>query len=247
MKILKWLGFTVLGMLVIILIIGVSLHKALPKGETGPAADQIAQDMLTALNEKAWDNTQYIAWTFRDVNHYFWDKTNNQVEVRWDDIQVLIDTKSLTGKVFQAETLLSGAEKETYFQKAWASFCNDSFWLCAPFKVFDEGTSRSLVTREQEKDKAFIVTYESGGVTPGDSYLWTLDEKNIPVSCEMWVSIFPVGGMMSTWSDWQTLSTGARIAGQRKIYGKAEVPITDLKAGQTLEQMDKATSPFSDL
>lgn len=246
MKVLKWLGFILLGLLTIILIIGLSLHKSLPKGETGPAADQIAQDMLTALNEKAWDNTRYISWTFRGVNHYFWDKENNQVEVRWEDIRVLIQTKSLTGKVFQGGTLLSGEQHDEYFQKAWSSFCNDSFWLCAPFKVFDEGTSRSLVTRDHS-DKAFIVTYESGGVTPGDSYLWTLDEKNVPVTCEMWVSIIPFGGMKSTWSNWQTTTTGALIAGDRKIYGKAEVPITNIKAGQTLEQMDKKNSPFTGL
>lgn len=246
MKILKWLGFILLGTLAIILIIGISLHKHLPKGETGAAADQIAQDMLAALNEKAWDSTRYISWTFRGVNHYLWDKDKNEVEVRWEDIKVLIQTKSLTGKVYQEGILLSGEQKDEIFQKAWSIFCNDSFWLCAPFKAFDPGTNRSLVTREQQ-NKAFIVTYESGGVTPGDSYLWTLDEKNIPMTCEMWVSIIPFGGMKSTWADWQTTTTGALLAGERKILGKVEVPITNIKAGQTLEQMDISTDPFADL
>lgn len=232
-----------LGIIAIVLLIGISLHKSLPKGATGPAADQIAQDMLTALNEKAWDSTRYISWTFGAGNHYLWDKDKNHVEVRWEDIKVLIHTKSLTGKVYQGETLLSGKEKDKLFQKAWSSFCNDSFWLCAPFKAFDPGTNRSLVTRDQQ-NKAFIVTYESGGVNPGDSYLWTLDAKNIPMTCEMWVSIIPFGGMKSTWSDWQTTTTGALLAGNRKILGKAEVPITNIKTGQTLEQMEISTDPF---
>lgn len=246
MKVLKWLGFSVLGILAILLIIGISLHQSLPKGETGPAADQIARDMLGALNEKAWDSTRYISWTFRGVNHYFWDKDNDHVEVQWEDIKVLIHTKSLTGKVYQGNTLFEGPEKDELFQKAWTIFCNDSFWLCAPFKAFDPGTNRSLVTRADQA-KAFIVTYESGGVTPGDSYLWTLDEKNIPVSCEMWVSIIPFGGLKSTWSDWETLPTGALMARNRQIYDRIDIPVTNIKAGQTLEQVDRERSPFDEL
>lgn len=246
MKILKWLGFIILGIFAIIFIIGLSLHRPIPKATAGLAADNLAKEMLTALNQSAWDSTRYVAWTFREHTHYLWDKQNNLVEVAWDDIKVLINTKSLTGKVYQEAVLTSGKQHDKLFEKAWASFCNDSFWLCAPFKVFDPGTSRGLVTKE-DQSRAFIVTYESGGVTPGDRYLWTLNEKSIPVTCEMWVSIIPIGGVKSTWVDWQPLASGAMIARGRKLFDKLEIPITGIQSGQSLEQLGRAQDPFSEL
>jgi hypothetical protein len=52
------------------------------------------------------------------------------------------------------------------------------------FKLRDPGTSRSIVM--QDEKEALMVTYTSGS-TPGDSYVWILDE-NIP-AWRMWVSI----------------------------------------------------------
>jgi hypothetical protein len=47
------------------------------------------------------------------------------------------------------------------------------------------------------------VTYTSGGVTPGDSYLWILDENDRPIAWKFWVQKIPIGGLESSWGDWQ--------------------------------------------
>jgi len=76
-------------------------------------------------------------------------------------------------------------------------------------KVFDTGTERSLV-KYKDKD-ALLVTYTSGGSTPGDSYLWILDDNYIPISYKMWVKIIPIGGFEATWSDWITTDAGFKL------------------------------------
>ncbi len=53
---------------------------------------------------------------------------------------------------------------------------------------------RRLVKTKTNKD-ALLVTYTSGGTTPGDSYLWHLDASGKPESYQMWVSILPIGGL----------------------------------------------------
>jgi hypothetical protein len=88
-----------------------------------------------------------------------------------------------------------------------------------------------------------MVTYSSGGVTPGDSYVWILDESGRPTSWKMWVSVLPIGGLESKWSGWTQLSTGAWIAQAHpsKIY---TLKITNLKGGNSLDLFDRSEDPF---
>lgn len=51
--------------------------------------------------------------------------------------------------------------------------------MVAPYKVFDKGVERTLIKTKNNKD-VLLVTYTSGGSTPGDSYLWLLDDNEKP-------------------------------------------------------------------
>jgi len=96
-------------------------------------------------------------------------------------------------------------------------FNNDSFWLVAPYKVFDEGTERRLIITENNK-KALLVTYTSGGSTPGDSYLWHFNANDIPVNYKMWTSLIPIGGLEVSWDDWITSDSGALFPSVHKFF-----------------------------
>ena len=126
--------------------------------------------------------------------------------------------------------------------KAYAYFCNDSYWLIAPFKVFDQGVSRSIVNTEDNK-KALLVSYASGGVTPGDSYLWFLNENNIPESYKMWVKIIPIGGLKATWENWTKSETGVMVAKDHKL-GPMNVDCSDIKMGLSLESIGLKSDYF---
>ncbi|MEO1030455.1 MAG: hypothetical protein AAFX55_03570 [Bacteroidota bacterium] len=98
----------------------------------------------------------------------------------WGEMTVILDLENHHhSKVFAGQHEYNGVEKQDYIDKAKAYFNNDSFWLVAPYKVFDPGTERRLVTTEDGKD-ALLVTYTSGGTTPGDSYLWHFDNSGKP-------------------------------------------------------------------
>ena len=89
-----------------------------------------------------------------------------------------------------------------------------------------------------------MVHYEGGGVTPEDSYVWLLDENNIPTSYKMWVSIIPIGGVEATWNDWKRVETGALIAQQRVLFGSSEIPLTNIKAGMDWASFGHSADPF---
>jgi hypothetical protein len=230
MKKILWIvgiGVALLGLGLYIFI--KSADTPLPThGRTGTEADELARKMEVAVHKTAWDSTRYVRWQFRTGTDYLWDKQDQRVAVVWGDTKVILHTPTRQGDAFVGGQLVSdSAEKAKLLKKAWAQFANDSFWLCAPMKAFDPGTTRSVVDMP-DGSQGLLVTYRSGGVTPGDSYLWHLDDQYLPIAWQMWVSIIPVGGLTFTWEDWTPGDDGQpRIA--RTHEGSAfGVPIKGL-------------------
>ena len=189
----------------------------LPEGRQGPKADQLAAQMLQALNETAYLNTDYLEWTFMNRHHYKWYKSDKTCEVYWEDFTVILDLENKSNsKVFVLEQEYDGVEKQDYINKAETYFNNDSFWLVAPYKIFEQGVERRLVTTEENKD-LLLVTYTSGGSTPGDSYLWHLDDLGKPKSFQIWSQILPIEGLEASWENWITTESGAQLPTFHKL------------------------------
>ncbi|MBT9189340.1 hypothetical protein [Zobellia russellii] len=221
-RILKVVGKGIL-ILSAILLIGFGIvyliyNKPLPKGISGTEADALAEKMLKAANNEAYKNTNYLEWSFANGAHsYKWDKINGEVDVKWDAYRILLNLKHPNkSKVFENEAEVIGNSRKELITKAEGYFNNDSFWLVAPFKVFDQGTQRSVV-HLKDGTKALMITYSSGGSTPGDSYLWHLGPNGLPESYQMWVSIIPIGGLKATWDDWKIMETGAFLPTSHKL------------------------------
>ena len=222
----------IVGILLLILFLFISAfyfinNEKLPEGKKGKEADALAIKMLNALNHEAYENTEVLEWSFRNTNHYKWLKNENIVYVNWDDKKVVLHTKSpekSTASVNGKQT-----DDKLLIEKATGFFNNDSFWLVAPHKIFDPGTERRIV-KHKDKD-ALLVTYTSGGSTPGDSYLWILDENYLPTSFKMWISIIPIGGVSATWSNWINTKAGIKISSTHELslFGM-ELPLGNIKA-----------------
>lgn len=186
-------------------------NEDLPTGTQGKSADILATRMLNALNHDAYKATDYIEFTFKKRHHFKWHKTENTCEVYWKNIKVNLDlVNPNASKVFINEEAYHQEDAHEYIHKAEEYFNNDTFWLVAPYKVFDNGVERRLVKTKDHKD-ALLVTYTSGGSTPGDSYLWHFDDSGKPKSFQMWVDILPIDGLEATWTDWTTTETKAQL------------------------------------
>lgn len=206
-----------------------SLNEKLPKGVSGTEADQFARKIEQAVKHHKYEQTEFLEWTFRNKNHYLWNKKKGTVKVTWDDNKVMLDLNNIEKSSVQKESEeISGPKKQKLIKKALDNFNNDSFWVVAPHKLFDTGVTRELVTLENQ-EKALLVHYNSGGSTPGDSYLWKVDQNFKPVSYQMWVSILPIGGIEATWEDWTSTESGAYLSQKHQLLGFG-VPIGNLRA-----------------
>lgn len=220
------------------------LDEPLPEGKSGPQADALAKKMLMAVNDKAWQETGAIQWAFPGGHEHLWDKQRHLARVRWDDYEVLLRLDSVSGQVFQSGERLSDPEEEQELvQEAWEYWVNDSFWLNAPNKVADPGVKREVVGLENG-NKALLVTYTSGGATPGDSYLWLLDEQGLPYAWKLWVSIIPIGGLEFSWENWQTLHSGAKVSTLHQ--GPLQLEISNVQSAESVEAL-AGNDPFAGL
>ena len=204
--------FKFIGILLLLLIVAGGLfyfinNESLPEGKKGKEADALAAKMLIALNNDAFKNTETLKWSFRNEHFYTWDKQENIVHISWYNNKVTLYTKHpekselyIDGKISNNQELIKQAQN---------FFNNDSFWLVAPYKIFDSGTERRIV-KHKNKD-ALLITYTSGGSTPGDSYLWILDDNYLPTSFKMWTSIIPIGGISATWSNLKSTKSGIKL------------------------------------
>ena len=119
-----------------------------------------------------------------------------------------------------------------------ASFVNASFWAFAPFKIQDEG---ALLGRAPD---GLLVTYPTGGVTPGDAYQWELGPDGTPVAWRLWASAFPIPGMRVKWDDWTELATGARVAQSHQL-GPVNLKVQDLAGAPHLADLEPGPDPFA--
>lgn len=212
-KILRFLLYIALSIILILVVGYFVMDEPVPEGTSGNEAEQLADEVLFTVNKRGYDSLKYIGFTFAGVHHYQWNKEDNTVQVKWNDQDVFLNLNN----EMQSYNLLE--------LKAYEYFINDSFWLVAPFKIRDPGVVRSVVDLEEER--GLLLTYTSGGVTPGDSYLWIIDSRGFPSAWKLWTSNIPLGGIELSWGGWKKLS-GVWFATTHKSSIK-DILITNLE------------------
>lgn len=190
----------------------------LPVGVSGEAADNLADEILDALDYNAYQNTDLIEFTFRGRRHYQWNKAKNKCAVRWQDYKVELDLDDPRKSLAYIHNFRVYNERaDEIIKQSQKHFNNDSFWLVAPYKIYDPGVERKVVNTEKN-GKGLLVTYTSGGTTPGDSYLWLLDKNKRPIGFKMWVSVLPLEGLEASWEGWIKTESGADLSTFHKFF-----------------------------
>ena len=222
----------------------VGYRHPMPATRSGDA-DALARRMLAAVDADAWARTGAVRWTFFNGDRHLWDRARNLDRFEHKDTVTWIDLSTRRGVARRGGARLSGAALDGALSEAWARWCNDSFWLNPVPKAFDDGVTRSLAVSDSGDD-ALLVSYRSGGVTPGDRYLWLLDANGRPRAWRMWVSVLPVPGLEASWGGWQRLATGAWVSTRHKL-AVFTLELRDVAGAATLAELVAGADPFEEL
>jgi hypothetical protein len=226
-KLLIIIGFGLLTVILFLIAFYFIKNEKPPTASPSVEADQMALNMLESLNKTAWDATKIISWTFRSDHNYKWNRQTNTVTTTLGAYEIEFNTQTKDGTAKIGDLFVAGEAADKLLMQAWDNFNNDSFWLAGPYKVFDGGTVRSIV-KIKDGRTGLKVTHTKGGTTPGDTYVWLMDENHRPTSVKMWVSVLPIGGMEFTWENYQVLNSGAMIARNHKLYGSLNIKVINI-------------------
>ncbi|MFY0673556.1 MAG: hypothetical protein JXQ87_09125 [Bacteroidia bacterium] len=245
LKALKIIGIALLVIGALLLTIKLILDKPLPQGEAGPKAEALAQKMFTAINNDAWQKVEAVKWNFDNRHVLLWDKKRHLAKVEWSEYTAFINCETQEGYVLDGDEKVDDLDSESLLERAYFLWANDSYWLNPVSKIYDDGVNRRYVETE-DGNGALLVTYSTGGVTPGDSYLWYVDENGLPYKWEMWVKIIPISGIESTWEGWQSFADGVKVSTKHKL-GPASTQILDIEMTNDLDEWYDGVDPFSTL
>jgi hypothetical protein len=184
----------------------------------------LAQKVIEASGGLHWPEVKTIAFTFNvekegkletSVKHT-WDVAANRDTVEWDGKNVTVD--------LGAENT-GGDARAAY--KRWV---NDSYWLLAPLKLRDRGTSLTYQGTEEidgKKHHVLQISFQSVGLTPEDKYNFYIDPGTHLV--RRWDFIRPPKtNSPAEWLDYQDFN-GLKLSTNRQVGEKRRIYFTDIK------------------
>ena len=154
------------------------MNKPRPRGVPGQEAERIAEEMRLAVNASAWKETGAVRFTFRG-HHHLWDRRRNYDRVESGERTVLLRIRDRTGRAWENGAEVDAVRAAGLVRDAYEKWVNDSFWLNPVVKIFDRGVTRSIV-RDDRNGTRLLIEFTSGGLTPGDAYLWTPGANGAP-------------------------------------------------------------------
>lgn len=172
---------------------------ALPNPAAEGFREEASDEKAIALADKvmeasggrqAWDQLQYLQWTFFGSRTLLWDKPNERVRIEYPEKEMIIVTSlgdTPTGKVWRGGTEMTEADSlQKYLEMGKSIWINDAYWLCMPFKLKDSGVALNYVredtTQTGAASEVVSLTFENVGRTPENKYEVWIDKRDYMVT-----------------------------------------------------------------
>jgi hypothetical protein len=213
-----------------------------PAIDRDPKADAVGRELIVALGgQGAWEKARLFRFHFvveregkrlADFAHV-WDRYTGDYRLEGTDkagapYAVFFNVNTKTGRVLVNGQNVEGEEKARRLDEAYQRFINDTYWLLAPWKIFDPGVHLVYDGEKPCPDEGLCdvlrLSFEEGvGLTPKDVYwLWTTRDGRRMVQWQ-----YVLGGVQeepttALWKDWRTLG-GIALSLEKPIISKGAV------------------------
>ena len=145
-----------------------------------------------------------------------WAKTAGRARVEYPagpdtTVVVVLDVPASSPERAVGEVWIDGARPDSadaFLADAYGALMNDSYWLLAPLKLFDDGVRRALAPDSADAETDVLhVTFAGVGHTPGDQYWLRADRDGRLLTWAFRLESGREG--FSRWTDYATLETPA--------------------------------------
>ncbi len=233
---------------------------ALLSAAQDPKAVSVAEAMISAMGGKGgWDKARFLRFDFTVVRDgkqivsfsHWWDRYDGRYRVEGVDPKggpwkAYLNVGTRQGEFFVNGTRAEGDVKAKGLENAYGRFINDTYWLLAPWKVFDPGVNLQYVgevkTAAGQDCDEIRLSFEGVGLTPRDVYWMDIDRSTHLL--DQWKYVLNGSNDPPTvvaWKDWRRfgpieLSTSKPLAAK-----PVEIRFENVAVSETPD--DAALSP----
>lgn len=159
-----------------------SFNALAQENSSDPKAIALANKVIKNMGgAKAWNNTRYLAWGWRNQYHV-WDKFENNFRWEKDSLIVIGNLDTRQGKAYSKGKDISETDAgKKLIENLYPVWANNSYWFIMPFKLRDNGVTLKYKgpgeTKAGEQADLLELTFTEVGVTPQNRYIVAVDKK----------------------------------------------------------------------
>ncbi|MGH9366504.1 MAG: hypothetical protein ACRD3M_02370 [Thermoanaerobaculia bacterium] len=223
-------------------LLALAMAAGAPAARADEKADALGRELVAALGgEGTWEKARQFRFDFVVEREgkaiarfsHAWDRYTGDYRLTGMDkteapFAVFFNVNTRRGEVFVNRKSVEGDPQAEQLTSAYERFINDTYWLLAPWKVFDPGVVR---TYEGEKpcpdggvcDVLKLTFGENVGLTPRDAYwLWITREGRRMVQWQYVLKGTAEEPTTAAWKEWQSFG-GIALSLEKPISGRPVV------------------------
>lgn len=201
-------------------------------------ADAVGKELIAAMGgEKAWEKARQFQFDFvveqegkkaASFSHA-WDRYTGDYRVSGMDrsgapFTVYFNVNTKQGKAFVNGKPAEGEAEATLVKSAYGRFINDTYWLLAPWKIFDPGVH---IAHEGEKPcpgggacDVLKLSFTDVGLTPKDVYwLWITRDGRKMIQWQYVLKGASDAPTTAAWKDWRSFG-GIMLSTEKPMDGR---------------------------
>jgi hypothetical protein len=209
--------------------------------ERDAKADKVGKELIAALGgEPAWEKARELKFDFVVVNEgkvagrrsHTWDRYSGDYKLTGTDpsnapYAVCFNVNTKQGKAWVNGKPVEGEEADKMLKSSYARFINDTYWLLAPWKIFDPGVHLAY---DGEKTcpggglcDVLKLSFDNVGLTPKDVYwMWISRDGRKMVQWQYILKGADEPPTTVEWTNWQKVG-GIAIAMEHPMEGKPTI------------------------
>ncbi|MET0619379.1 MAG: hypothetical protein ABW056_03820 [Thermoanaerobaculia bacterium] len=206
--------------------------------ERDARADAVGKELIASMGGMpAWEKARQFQFDFVVIREgkevarfaHVWDRYTGDYRVKGVDktgapYLVLFNVNTKQGRAWVNGVAVEGAQKEKQLEAAYGRFINDTYWLLAPWKLFDPGVQLAY---DGEKPcpgggmcDVLKLSFESVGLTPKDVYwIWVTRDSRRMLQWQYVLGGAPDPPTTAEWKDWRKMG-GLMLSLDKPMVGQ---------------------------
>lgn len=209
--------------------------------ERDAKADKVGKELIEALGgQSAWEKAREFRFDFVVENEgkvagrrsHAWDRYTGDYRMTGTDpsgapYAAYFNVNTKQGKAFVNGKPVEGEEAEKLVKSSYARFINDTYWLLAPWKIFDPGVKLVYDSEKPCPDggtcDVLKLSFDNVGLTPKDVYwLWVTRDGRKMVQWQYVLKGADEPPTTAQWKNWQKVG-GVALSMEKPMPGKPTV------------------------